>query len=386
MRDVVARCEEGFNAQITTHQNKIDKMTLKVEQLQDMLSIMESLNDKKDDIISKKDAQIEKLQQEMTSLQQQRQQPQQRQQHTTRLTPPHPKESIQLKGLRAEENEDSRPNKTVSLFVKKFVSKIPKESSLIARTEEKETQTDVELELQVCQASGMEPEVCQASPMELEVCPAFDAEPEVSQASPMELQVCQPFGMEPEVCQAVETKHEVCQVAEEPEAYPVDASQSGEAELEVCLVDEESEACQTESELEVQELSVSMCPNTPKASDTCESKATPSSLTTIKGNAKPQTFDIPTQTSITSLSASSLIPIHEAISFIEPIYHHSPTDEIAIVDEDTLKELPELVHEQKEDTYVPYSESIRQPFPFSFMVNRYTVFCTIMYFMVQLNV
>lgn len=57
-----------------------------------------------------------------------------------------------------------------------------------------------------------------------------------------------------------------------------------------------------------------------------------------------------------------------------------------VAKEDTIAELPELVDEEKEDTYFLYSRFILQPFPFCFLINRYTVFCTTMYLVVQLNV
>ncbi|KAI8052663.1 P-loop containing nucleoside triphosphate hydrolase protein [Thamnidium elegans] len=67
MRDVVARCEEGFAAQITTHQKQMDKMSLDVELMRDMMNIMESAHAKQTDALSKRDAQIEKLKQELSA-------------------------------------------------------------------------------------------------------------------------------------------------------------------------------------------------------------------------------------------------------------------------------------------------------------------------------
>ncbi|KAI9268594.1 P-loop containing nucleoside triphosphate hydrolase protein [Helicostylum pulchrum] len=67
MRDVVARCEEGFSAQITTHQKQMDKMAQDVESMRDMVNIMESAHAKQTDALSKRDAQIEKLKQELSS-------------------------------------------------------------------------------------------------------------------------------------------------------------------------------------------------------------------------------------------------------------------------------------------------------------------------------
>ncbi|GAA5803773.1 hypothetical protein HPULCUR_009257 [Helicostylum pulchrum] len=67
MRDVVARCEEGFSAQITTHQKQMDKMAQDVESMRDMVNIMESAHAKQTDALSKRDAQIEKLKQELSA-------------------------------------------------------------------------------------------------------------------------------------------------------------------------------------------------------------------------------------------------------------------------------------------------------------------------------
>ncbi|KAI9268598.1 kinesin motor domain-containing protein, partial [Helicostylum pulchrum] len=61
MRDVVARCEEGFAAQIAAHQKKIDKMALHAESMQDMMNIMETVHAKHQEVLSKRDTQIEEL-------------------------------------------------------------------------------------------------------------------------------------------------------------------------------------------------------------------------------------------------------------------------------------------------------------------------------------
>ncbi|KAI7892347.1 uncharacterized protein EV154DRAFT_480292 [Mucor mucedo] len=92
MGDAAARCEEVFAAQIGTHKNKIGKMTLHVEQLQDKLSIMESLNAKK-----------------------------KKRSSTGKASTINDIKALQLKCPMAEESEDSEPNKTESLFVKKLV-------------------------------------------------------------------------------------------------------------------------------------------------------------------------------------------------------------------------------------------------------------------------
>lgn len=68
MRDVVARCEEGFAAQIAAHQKKIDKMALHAESMQDMMNIMETVHAKHKDVLSKRDTQIEELKQEISSI------------------------------------------------------------------------------------------------------------------------------------------------------------------------------------------------------------------------------------------------------------------------------------------------------------------------------
>ena len=68
MRDVVARCEEGFAAQISIHQKQMDKMSLHVESMQDMMNIMESVHVKQNDTLTKRDAQIEKLKQELVAI------------------------------------------------------------------------------------------------------------------------------------------------------------------------------------------------------------------------------------------------------------------------------------------------------------------------------
>lgn len=65
MRDVVAHCEQGFAAQIATHQKQMDKMALNLESMQDMMNIMESVHAKQNDTLSKRDAQIEKLKYEL---------------------------------------------------------------------------------------------------------------------------------------------------------------------------------------------------------------------------------------------------------------------------------------------------------------------------------
>lgn len=68
MRDVVARCEEGFAAQIAAHQKKIDKMALHAESMQDMMNIMETVHAKHKEVLSKRDTQIEELKQEISSI------------------------------------------------------------------------------------------------------------------------------------------------------------------------------------------------------------------------------------------------------------------------------------------------------------------------------
>lgn len=68
MRDVVARCEEGFAAQIDIHQKQMDKMTQHVESIQDMMNIMESVHVKQNDTLAKRDAQVEKLKQELAAI------------------------------------------------------------------------------------------------------------------------------------------------------------------------------------------------------------------------------------------------------------------------------------------------------------------------------
>ncbi|CAO3643581.1 unnamed protein product [Mucor hiemalis] len=68
MRDVVARCEEGFAAQISSHEKQMDKMAQHVESLQDMMNIMESVQTKQNETLTKRDAQIEKLKQELNAI------------------------------------------------------------------------------------------------------------------------------------------------------------------------------------------------------------------------------------------------------------------------------------------------------------------------------
>lgn len=68
MRDVVARCEEGFAAQISIHEKQMDKMAQHVESLQDMMNIMESVQTKQNETLTKRDAQIEKLKQELNAI------------------------------------------------------------------------------------------------------------------------------------------------------------------------------------------------------------------------------------------------------------------------------------------------------------------------------
>lgn len=67
MRDVVARCEEGFAAQITTHQKQMDKITQEYESMRDMKNILEATHQKQLDALSKRDAQIEKLKQDLAA-------------------------------------------------------------------------------------------------------------------------------------------------------------------------------------------------------------------------------------------------------------------------------------------------------------------------------
>lgn len=67
MRDVVARCEEGFAAQIALHQKQMDKMAMNVESMQDMLNVMGSVHGKQVDALAMRDAQIDKLKQELSA-------------------------------------------------------------------------------------------------------------------------------------------------------------------------------------------------------------------------------------------------------------------------------------------------------------------------------
>lgn len=61
MRDVVARCEEGFAAQILAHELQMDKMTLHVKAMQADMKIMK-------EVLSERDAQISKLKLENNCL------------------------------------------------------------------------------------------------------------------------------------------------------------------------------------------------------------------------------------------------------------------------------------------------------------------------------
>lgn len=61
MRDVVARCEEGFAAQILVHEKQMDKMTLHVKSMQDDMKIMA-------ETLSERDAQLLKLKLESDDL------------------------------------------------------------------------------------------------------------------------------------------------------------------------------------------------------------------------------------------------------------------------------------------------------------------------------
>jgi hypothetical protein len=67
MRDVVARCEEGFAAQIASHQKEMAKMATNVESMQGMLNVMESVHEKHVDALAMRDAQIDKLKQELSA-------------------------------------------------------------------------------------------------------------------------------------------------------------------------------------------------------------------------------------------------------------------------------------------------------------------------------
>ncbi|RCH90981.1 Kinesin-like protein kip2, partial [Rhizopus stolonifer] len=67
MRDVVARCEEGFAAQIEAHQRQMEKMAMNIESMQDTLRVMESVNAKQNETLSKREAHIEKLKQELAA-------------------------------------------------------------------------------------------------------------------------------------------------------------------------------------------------------------------------------------------------------------------------------------------------------------------------------
>lgn len=61
MRDVVARCEEGFAAQILAHEIQMDKMTLHVKAMQADMKIMR-------EVLSERDALIDKLKKKPSSV------------------------------------------------------------------------------------------------------------------------------------------------------------------------------------------------------------------------------------------------------------------------------------------------------------------------------
>lgn len=69
MRDVVARCEEGFAAQITAHQKQMDKVLIRVESMQAMINHMNSVHAKQNELLFKRDARIEQLETELNRIQ-----------------------------------------------------------------------------------------------------------------------------------------------------------------------------------------------------------------------------------------------------------------------------------------------------------------------------
>lgn len=427
MRDVVARCEEGFAAQITTHQKKMDNMTLHVEHMQDMMSIMESLHTKKNDILSKKDAQIEKLKQELAAAK-----------NPIRAT------KTPIRATKSAVRITKTPRVTPILPTSRSIvpASKPLHNSTLFNVTEHEASDKVS---QAAQPEESQPEVPEAS--QLEESEASQPEkPEASQPKKSEeLQSKKSEELLPD-------KSEVKQ----PDDSELKASQSDEPELKL-------------SELEVPELAVSG-PRMPEVSEpkipgvsepkvpeskvpeTTELKAeqahipkvvTPtdnackSKVTTTLATASPATaagvkiteqeedydivdsfindsfkldvsqdissqpdifnkeVDIPTQKIIPS---STFISIHEAVSFFQPVYQI--LNEIAIVESFSVAEVPELIQQalpelpkdqvmsidcilKTPQDYEPYSKSVDQPFPLSFLFNRWTFLCAIIYVLVQ---
>lgn len=365
MRDVVARCEEGFAAQIATHQKKIDSMTLQVEQTQDMLSIMKSVNAKKDDILSKKNSQIEKLQQELISIQQQQQ--------STRSTLI-PKPSIKF-------------TKTTGYSSKSIIpASKPLHKSKIFHLKEPASQPAVvqpEVSFDTKQLDKMQSEVTLT---EIQMVP--NEQPKKTEITPNET-------FQPNTSNEIIPVAETTQPSLPKDESLLDSSVESILQEEFTLVDHsesqvlqpnieksvvqnkelriETKGTQTDTdkvdETEVLSLSVSE----PKLNQhvSCECKVKDTSFI-IQEKETTQVIDIPTQTNI----ASSFISIQEAVTFIHPIYQPI----VKIIKDEVL---PDLVQDEKEDSYQPYSQSIHQGIPFSFLFNRYTVFCSVIYLMVR---
>lgn len=65
MRDVVARCEQGFAAQIASHQREMAAMKQHAESMQDMVRVLESVQAKQAETLARREAQIAKLEQDL---------------------------------------------------------------------------------------------------------------------------------------------------------------------------------------------------------------------------------------------------------------------------------------------------------------------------------
>lgn len=438
MRDVVARCEEGFAAQIATHQKKIDSMTLHVEHMQDMLSIMESQQNKKDDVLSKKDAQIEKLKQELataaaaaasitpptrtTIIPSVRLKPAIKSTKTpkgaiasiSRSIIPASKPLHKSKLFHLKEHEESDTAlKAAQLEVsnaKVTDATVPKKSEAVQHEDPEILQTDdllspepkpphEELEETDAQESAIS-QLKESEPPHEELEGTDAQESVISQLKESDvLQFRESDLPQPKESALLQPKETECLQPNEEEllnpeaAQAEEVSQPDELELEVLALDVSApKVSEPETKLKVEEAHIQK--TSKSIDDACEFKVTNTLATAALPDSvagedvaffiKPHTaFDIPTH--IIS-SSSAFISIQEAVTFIQPLYQTS--NEIALVEESDT-EFPELLEPEllaadvQPEAFEPYHKSLLQPFPFSFLFNRWTIVCSIIYILIQ---
>ncbi|KAI7904782.1 kinesin motor domain-containing protein, partial [Cokeromyces recurvatus] len=68
IKDVVARCEEGYMALIASHQKQVTKMMIDFAATKDTLSVMKALSAQQEESLAKREAQIKSLNQELTNM------------------------------------------------------------------------------------------------------------------------------------------------------------------------------------------------------------------------------------------------------------------------------------------------------------------------------